>query len=287
MKRLILFFGLILLLGLNARAQVFAKFYAGYSMPMAGATFVDPSSSLYSVMVYPTYDYERVESNATYTQHPFSLGQGIDIKGAIGMNLTDNIGAEVDFGFLMGSKIEASQTSKVTIVGILVNSEERYTYQANMLQLAPMLVFNTDMDVANLFMKFGPVINTGVLNGSYFSSINGQTTEREVKFTGGLSVGMSSALGASLRIMDNISLFGELQVMTLAYSPSKAKVVKYEVNGNDNLANLNVEDKEYIFSRTYQEDVSTNHPDDQPTELLKIRFPVSNIGVHLGVQMSF
>ncbi len=287
MKRLMLFFGLIIVLGFNARAQVYAKFYAGYSMPLAGATFVDPSSSLYSVMVYPIYEYGRVESNATYTQHPFSLGQGIDIKGAIGLNFTDNLGAEVDFGFLMGSKIEATQTSKVTIVGVLINSEEKYTYQANMMQLAPMLVLNTDMDVLNLFMKFGPVINTGVLNGSYFSNLNGQTTQRDVKFTGGFSVGMSSVLGASIQIMDNISLFGELQVMTLAYSPAKARVVKYEVNGNDNLANLKVEDKEYVFSRTYQEDMSTNHPDDQPTELLKIHFPMSNIGIHLGVQMSF
>ncbi len=287
MRRIVLLAGFLLAIAVGVEAQVYAKFYAGYSAPLAGMAMLDPSSSVYSVMVYPMDNYDIVESNATYKQHFVSLGQGIEIKGALGMDLTDNLGAEVDFGFLMGDKIEASHNSKMTIGGILLNSSETFSYQASMVQIAPMVVLHSDVNFANLFVKFGPVMNTGVIKGNYFSQNNFQTVEREVKFTGGLSIGMTSTLGASIDLTDNLSLFAEMQVMTLSHSPDKAKVVKYEVNGSDNLSNLAVEDKEYIFRRTFDQDLSVNHPDNEPTELLKIRFPLSGFGIHVGVQMSF
>ncbi len=287
MKKLLVVFVITAMFGLKAEAQVYANFYAGYSMPLAGATFLDPASSVYGEIIYPMYNYERVESIATFDQNFISLGQGLNIKGAIGTEVSETLALEVDFGFLMGDRIEATQTSKVTIVGILYNSEQHFAYQANMFQIVPMLVMNSDIGFANLFLKFGPVVNLGGAKISYFSNINGQTTDQEVKLTGGISLGMSSALGASYDLAENMSLFAELQVMSLSYSPAKAEIVKFEVNGTDNLSNLDVEDKEFIFHRTYEQDLSVNHPNDEPTDLLKVRFPMSNIGLNIGVRMSF
>ena len=287
MRRLLIVLAVLSVFGFEAHAQVYAKFYAGYSMPMAGMSFIEPSSSLYSVMVYPMYSYDRQESISNYKQHFVSLGKGIDIKGAVGMNFNKTLGAEVDFGFLMGGKLSATQSSKITIAGFLLNSQSTYTYQANMVQVSPMIVLNSDVNFANVFVKFGPVLNMGTINAEEMTNNNGQVVDRAVKFTGGLSMGMSSALGASFALSDNLSLFAEFQVMTLAHAPAKAHVVKYEVNGSDQLGNLKVEDREFVFVSKYSEDESADHPDDQPTQLLKFRFPMSNMGLHVGVRMSF
>ena len=288
MKKLLLIVTAIFFLSWNAAdAQIFAKFYMGYSLPLSGMNYLEPRSSVYSSLIYPMDNYERVESDAKDEQQFVSLGKGMNIKGAVGMKLTDNISAEVDFGFLLGSDFAALQNTKYTVLSVLVNKNEMYTYKADMLQVIPMLMLDADAEIAQVFVKFGPVFNMGVVSGVYFSVINGQTTEQDVKFKGGMSLGMSSALGAQMPLNDKLKLFAEVQFMSLSYSPGKAKIIKYEVNGVDHLNDLATEDKEFVFKKKISEDVSADHPDNQPTELLKIRFPLSNIGLHAGVQLSF
>jgi hypothetical protein len=94
---------------------------------------------------------------------------------------------------------------------------------------------------------------------------------------------VQAAMGTDIVLGDKLSLFAEIQVDGISYAPKHGKYTKYDVNGTDQLENMTTKEKEvdYVTDIDYGEDI----PDDQPDKQLRNNYPLTNVGLILGLKI--
>ena len=110
------------------------------------------------------------------------------------------------------------------------------------------------------------------------------TIEQSLLFNGGIATGFTTTIGASYALNDKISLFGDLNFVNMSYSPTKGMITKYTEDGVDLLPSLDPIDKEIQFVDSYVEDDNIQPSITEPTKALKIKFPFSSAGIHIGIK---
>lgn len=143
-----------------------------------------------------------------------SLGQGLNFGAAFGYLFTENIGAELGASYLLGSTIKANETYSD-------GSTTDYSISANMLRINPSIVIAAGGEKLKSYAKIGVVIGLGSVNYEVESKDNGDIENMTIKLNGGVSVGLTSSLGATFDLSDRLALFGELNMINLSYAPTK------------------------------------------------------------------
>jgi len=213
-----------------------------------------------------------------------SLGKGLNFGGTFGYMLNKNIGAELGLSYLIGG----TTTQKNASTGSSTNYYSTNTdYSASMLRINPSIVIASGLDGINPYAKFGAVIGTGSftadVNESQTYSSKTSVFKQTTKYSGGLAVGVSASLGASFKLNDKISLFGELALISLSYAPTKGEITAYTENGADKLSSLTTNDKQTDFvDKTTT--TSTATPDSQPNQQLKSKYPFGSFGLNIGLK---
>ncbi len=253
----------------NSFAQNFyAKLNGGYSW--ATATMSTNSSSQVGTVV----NYEKVS---------FSLGKGINVGGAVGYMFNKNIGAELGINYLLGANTEYGYKSS--------SSSDAYTYSATVLGFIPAIVITPGLENFNPYAKFGLSISSATLtvkdeNISTSGSITNTSNITNV-YSGGVALGLVSSLGASYKITQNISIFGEMCILTMKYSPTKGELTESKLNGVDNLSTKSTRDKNSEFSDSYSIDNSAPTDNNAPRKSSAPNFPFSSVGVNVGIIIGF
>lgn len=221
-------------------------------------------------------------NSTTYEQINVSLGKGIYLGGAFGYMLNENIGAELGISYLLGGKSKANYSD-------LYRTED-YTLSSKMLRFNPSLLIAYSFENIKPYAKFGFIIGFGSImyecNGNYVFNSNRSTYEEKLKLNGGIALGLSSGIGAMYELSDNMSFFGELNMVSLSYAPTKREFTEYIRNGVNQLPNMTTSDKvvEYVDSYTYN---SNNPPaDTQPRQELKEKLPYGSFGLNVGLRIN-
>lgn len=213
-----------------------------------------------------------------------SFGRGMQFNGTFGYMFTENIGAELNIGYLLGSKI--TNTSK---------SNGYIFYEAsssgNMLRLTPTVRISVGKNKIKTFMRFGLVIGmlskieySSVANFTYSSTGQLSNEETEGYSSGGVSLGFSAGLGANYKLTDRLSVFAEIALISQAWAPKKSVTTKYISNGIDRLATMNISEKESEYVSSYDNASSST---STPTKRLKNYTPFSSIGINIGIHLAF
>ena len=102
---------------------------------------------------------------------------------------------------------------------------------------------------------------------------------------GSFSLGLTGAFGYNYAISDNMNFFAELQYSAMSMKSGTSKYTKLEVGGKDQLAGMDVRDKEV----EYVDEVSStdNQDPNVAAKALKGTSPFSAIGLNIGVTFSF
>lgn len=212
-----------------------------------------------------------------------AFGKGINFGGAVGYMFNKHIGAEMNISYLIGG----TTTAKTSINSSTSSYTNIFDYAASMLSFIPSIVITPGFEKINPYARFGLIIGMPTVTGNSSTSntSNGETniTNQTFKFNGGLALGSQSAIGIDYKINNKISLFGELNVINLTYSPTKGEITESKVNGVDNLATLSTRDKKVEYVDSFTED--SNFPIDQnsPQKVLKPSLPFSSVGLNIGV----
>ncbi len=245
---------------------------------------------------------------------PFSFGEGINAGVAIGYLFNDKFGAELAVNYLAGSKTTTKQ--EYTIKSTYRNFDQDIS--AKMIQISPLIVMKGKSRDFTPYAKAGaiiglmpkitynekgyvevaPIIEVGpVLNpvgpavnpvGPVLNPVepvlnNVSNYESSQEASGKFSIGIVGIAGVDYAIKRNMSLFTEIRAVGLNYSPEKATLTKYQIDGVDQLATLNTFNKETEFT-----DNSTSSKDlTQPRQVEKIKLPFSSIGLNFGFKYSF
>src|SRR6056297_436541 len=235
-----------------------------------------------SVENYGFTNYTSNPDSYTSEQIFLSLGSGITVNGAFGFMFNENLGAEVGVSYLLGSETEAED---IYSSGDGVST---YTISSNMLRVAPSLVFSTNMGGFRPYAKFGVLIGKGTIDfANEYTSSTGDESITEVELKGGMSFGLNAAVGALFTLSDNMSLFGEINMDNMNYSPTEGEVTKATYNGESQLDNMTTREKEIEYVDSYTYDYTNPPSDSEPSKELKHQFPYGKIGFNFGVRIGF
>ncbi|MCX6312230.1 MAG: outer membrane beta-barrel protein [Bacteroidetes bacterium] len=278
MKTKIIFSAIAALLFFNANAQ---SSYAGanftYGFPIAGTALGTISTSNFSSN---TGSYENVKG---------SFGTGFNVGSYFGYSMNSNLGFEIGVNYLWGKKY---------------NFEDNRDYGSGSYDNVKDEVYASSFRISPAFRigfeqgKFHPYMRAGMTFG-LFNKIVDNTTETSkgpltlgadicesrFEFSKGNSIGFTGAIGVNYSISGNMYLFAEITNYLMSWAPQKGELLKNNLNGNDQLPTINVSDKQFEFVDHY--DRTATIDTNAPTPSLKHYFPMSSLGVTIGMHFDF
>ena len=266
MKKIITCLGILLMVTSGLHAQ---KYYVRVGGGFALSTHAE---------YWGEYDWTAQTVNAKR----MALGNGVPVTAAFGYGLSKYISIELGvhhfFGFT--SKFEDEWGSG--------NSTDRY--QASMLTIIPAVVVSPGLEKVNPYGRFGFLVGVfGRVLEKYEEegSMEGLTYTQDyiARNYGGLCLGAQGAVGVDFNFNKHLVLFCEAQIDALSYAPKKGKYLEYNYNGEDQLDNMDVRDKEWEYVKEI--DMNEVIPSDQPDKELIHSFSLSNYGLMVGLKIKF
>jgi hypothetical protein len=240
-----------------------------------------------------------------------SLGKGVKVGATVGYMFTENIGAELGISYLIGGKIIDKYTSTTFNINRFIyqsNPAANYTtsttssnaednsYSAKMFRLTPAFKLQAGKGQVKPYLRLGLIIGLATNMKYTYTDVNvsitgvTSTTDRETKYTGGVSLGFDGGAGVTIKFNDIVGLFVELDVITQSWSPKRAKLTKLTEDGIDQLPTMTTREKETEYSRSISNDwTSADDPhakDGSPNQSLKFHMPFSSAGLNVGVAIS-
>ncbi|MEO7991666.1 MAG: outer membrane beta-barrel protein [Chryseolinea sp.] len=249
----------------------YVSFNVGYGLPMN-------AQSLESI------DFNSTTENGTattYEEEKVSLGKGLRATAAFGRMFTPYIGAEISVSYLMGGKSEAIQRDDNS------NYYNKLTLSSSMISATPTIIFSAGLEKINPYAKIGFIVGSSTIKYAGDADNDGDIDKFEYKLNGGLAMGFSSSIGATYPLNEKMSLFGELNIISLSYAPTKGELVKASSDGQDLLPGATVSQKEIDFVDSYTYDNQNPPSDDKPAQELKQYFSYGSIGINFGLKISF
>ena len=211
-----------------------------------------------------------------------SFGSGLNFGIGAGYMFNENIGAEIGFNYLMGSKTTITSTDASSSPTVT----NKDVWSAKMIRIIPSIVITAGDGKIRPYAKVGLVMGMGGKLTDDATSTDGTNNAEQVdEYTGGTAIGFASSLGIHIGLSDNLMIFGELGMVGQAWAPKKDMVTKSTLNGTDVLGTMTTSQKETDFSDSYTDPTSPNP--GAPSQSLKFYVPMSSFGVNVGIHMAF
>lgn len=275
------FFGL-------AQAQSF-KFSVGYGFPWLSQQIGTNSSSTYSTTLDPNTGSEVPRVTSTSKTIEGSYGAGLNISGAFGYTLSENIGVELGISYATGRKYTTESNYGDIRQEVLKSfTHETESSKSKAVLFTPMLKFITHKRNFTPYFLIGPVV--GKINFTRALSRSTEENEaivaevRNTKYKGGISVGLRGAVGVSVVLNRKFSMFSEIMFTGMNYFPKESEIVRYTVNGEDKLGQLteNIRKTVYVKEVEIDSDNASDY-DNNPGKSLRFPLSMSSVGANVGV----
>src|ERR1017187_10309842 len=180
------------------------------------------------------------ESNANVTG---SFGKGVNFGGAIGYMFSEHFGGEIGISYLSGSKISSTNNAnQVSVESVAITNDA----SATMLRVIPALKIVGEAGKITPYARIGlvlgvsPTITANYNETDIYTSLfpigtYDSTYSSTNKFTGGISIGFSVALGADLKLSNKVSIYGEVGMIAQTWAPTSSNYTSYFDNNIDQL----------------------------------------------------
>lgn len=274
-KTIAILFSIFFSLMSNAQSDkgFYASFNSGYNVGTGNANF-------YQAMILGLANQNETSSTTSTTELvPITLGKGLNIGANLGYMFNKNMGFELSANYLLGGKTKGSSTSYTG----------NYTYSevsAKMIQIKPTLVFRAGYDKVNPYAKVGMVIGSGKITNTQDDKSGTDISFSTMELNGGMPIGFHASLGTLYKLTDKLSLFGELNLVSLEYAPKKGVVTELTENGVNVLPTLTVREKEIEFIETFTDTGAPTNP-NEPSKVGIVPFSFNSFGLNIGLQYHF
>lgn len=195
-----------------------------------------------------------------------SYGQGLNFGLNLNYMFSENVGADLGFGFLMGKEFTVTDNSTSGSTGDM-------KLKGSMIRIMPGIKVSAGEDKSmSPYGRFGLVVGVGgkikekdTYTGAGFSGTY------EYEYSGGSSFGWYGAFGIGFELSDKIKLNTELISINQTYGPEKAENTARS-DGQSLDPAITLDDN----------DVASN-----PNTGLKQYTPFGSIGLNVGIQIGF
>jgi len=210
-----------------SHAQIYLKGYTGYALSMGNEKLTLT---------------EIVNNKRNESAYQLKLGQGINLGLSIGYALNKNIAFEITGNTQLFSKF--SYSNNFTYYDPEGNYWWSYKgffgdleYSSTMFQVSPQVVFKSDpYNQCTFYLKAGPnfmhVTHKRTTRTLYNSILS--TTE----YSGNINTGIQYSFGTEYKLSKNICVFAELTTVNLRYTFKRGKILRFEIDGEDSLSEL-------------------------------------------------
>jgi hypothetical protein len=270
------------------QAQSF-KFSVGYGLPWLSQQIGTNSSSTYSTALDPDTGVEVPRVTNASKSIKGSYGAGINISGAFGYTLSENIALELGISYSAGKEYKVTSNYTDTRMDVFQSSTyESETSKARAVLFTPLLKFITHKRNFTPYFLIGPVFGKMNFNQAMVRSTQENdvlsTEVRNTKFRGGISVGLRGAVGASVVLNRKLSLFSEIMFTGMNYYPKESEIVRYTVNGEDKISLLTENSRKTLYVKSVDNDSGAS--DDYintPGKAVRSPLSMSSVGANIGV----
>lgn len=268
-------------IGTAAIAQPYVKLAGGYSMSTAGSNIGYKSS------------YASDGSLTSLKAVRGTAGGGIVGALGFGYGINEHVAIELAGIYTGGSKEYVNETK--------ANSNGDYTkvtVKGSQIRVIPAVVISAGGSLSP-YGRFGLVLPVGgktkVMTDAKFSGTGYTGTLKETtEASGQFSVGFDGALGIGFKLSENLTLFGEAEVVTLGIAGKKDVITEHVKTvtsplgtSTENLSDLTVSEKEIEYVDEITSTTNSGNTGSSPVKELRDRTNYSTFGINIGVKFGF
>lgn len=275
LKSVLILFLILFALNNILAQETYIKINTGYALESS-------SQSLY--LNGDFFNLNTVYSNPTEEVDNISLGKGLSLGGVLGRMFNKNIGVELGVSYFIGAKSESKFTHSSTSKYGSAYWTDNYILSASMLRITPAIIIESKFNAINPYIKFGLIVGRGsVIYEADNTYEYGGVRKANMKLilSGGLAYGWSASVGSNFSLNDNISLFGEINMINLSYAPTKGKTEYYTVNDGLDHSQPNI-----VYVDGPNEWGSKNYTLGE-NEKIKQNLPFGSLGLNIGLRIAF
>jgi len=271
-SRIVILVSILVCVGSTNAQRLYLK--AGGSMAI-GWPWTYSSNEAYN-------EFEMSTTGTEVTSKNTNFGLGFSPTIAVGYMFNPSFGAEISFGSQMGF----NRTNENT----LLNTTTYKTYKAETKIKCSWTWLNPQLVLATSNTAFSPYGRIGVVLGfSPMMELKSENSDdlgaKKTEISGGMPWGFNAALGLNLPIKNHFSVFSELEMLQMIYTPETSEITEYKnAAGIDMLASLTEKSKKTQFTDSWS---STDITNDQPNKAAKISLPLSSFKINVGIRFNF
>jgi len=231
------------------------------------------------------YKYTEDETGRTIRIQPVDLGSGAN--GTIGFGFMP--GKYVGFELAI-SKFLGFPNFGDSVVSMPGGTSATSKVKANGLNIIPSVVITAGLEKVNPYARFGLIVGVLPVMYHYFDadqpSVNPPNEVTAIQFYyGGVALGFNATGGVNFQINKVVRMFAELNFIGMNFSPTDSELIKYDINGVDQLPSMNTKQKETIYVSKIN--IDEQIPDTSPNKRLRKTYPLNSVGASLGVSFNF
>ena len=243
-----------------------------------------------SLPAFATNGTVRQDNSAdlTVTQQKVNLSEGWLFQVAGGHFFTENLGAELAFGYMPGKTHKTD--SKIYYSAIAVTEGLYQTYDARLLMLQPSLVVRMSPKTITPYGRFGFTFAKATLQETFKNSFWSRSVEYENEYTGGLGFGFQGGLGVDFVANSQVTFFAEATLNSLSWTPEKREMTNYREDGESKLDDIPAGDRETIYTDEFTLSYDKNGnliKSNGPSNDIKGLLPMNSLGLGLGMKLTF
>jgi hypothetical protein len=120
--------------------------------------------------------------------------------------------------------------------------------------------------------------------GKFFRKSEYNDAKMTQDFSGGIPFGANIAMGFDYSLSESVSFYAELNSLIMSWAPEKAEITQYINEGEDELSELSVSQRETVFVETRE---PADYNPEEPSVGLKTYYNFNNIGLRAGFKIKF
>jgi len=214
-----------------------------------------------------------------------TLGAGMNYELNATYMLKPNFGMELGFNYFIGTRTLTSRVENG--FGVYESFQN-----SNQFRLTPKLTLQHNGEKLEFYFKPGlvlPISNVSYLeetesgSGTIAQFTQTLTTKSETKYF--FAVGYSASIGGSVKLSSKLSLFGELNGISMKIMTKSKTMTSYVYNGIENIDKMKTVDK--ITTYDDQFDTVINNDENVSKKALSLKHNYSAIFLNIGLKFSF
>lgn len=216
------------------------------------------------------------------------LGSGIPLNVRAGYMITNFVGADIGFNYLIGNSKNLNYTSAG-------NDALTVTGQTRQARLNPAIIFTTGSDlVLSAYSRLGLVLPVGGVT-TIDSSVpgafrqDGFAVRHTEEIKGRMSVGFSGAMGAQYHLYERMHIFAEVEAIHLGVRRRSGLTTRYSVAEQDALTNLPPYSRQTNYVQlltptSNNPELNPNVDQNEPMDVLTSTTFFNSIGLNIGIK---